>query len=170
MTFKNSRSTQFFPYIYYFNTQVGTNGIISFGQEWFFWDPELFPTSDYYIHNSYVIAPFWADIDTRAAGSVFYEVHQRGTNVGSNAVLERVSGFISAELSTSFTGSWMLVAQWDRVHPFPHGAEQSYSEEYGSFLDSVSVLKKIFLKFFIVNIIHDIFCKIGRHLPSCSGD
>ena len=121
-----------------FFVQVGINGIISFGQEWFFWYSEPFPTDSYYLQNSYVVAPFWADIDTRRAGSVFYEVHEWGYNKGSNAVLERLSGFISAEMS-DFTASWMLVAQWDRVHPYPHGAvEGGTSEQYGNFLESVS--------------------------------
>ena len=69
---------------------------------------------------------------------MFYEVHQRGFNEGSNAILERLSGFISAESNVSFTGSWMLVAQWDRVHPFPHGSvETTVSEQYSNFLESV---------------------------------
>ena len=78
-------------------------------------------------------------MDTRLEGSVFYETHQRGTNPGSDAVLERLSGFISSELGVEFTGSWMLVAQWDRVHPFPHVAGPAVSEEYGNFLESVSI-------------------------------
>ena len=123
-----------------FNIKVGTNGIISFGQEWFFWDTDLFPTDNYNILNSYVVAPFWADVDTRRAGSVFYEVHQRGTNRGSNNVLERLSGFIASQMNTNFTASWMLVAQWDRVHPYPHGTTvDTLSEEYTNFLESVSL-------------------------------
>ena len=86
-----------------------------------------------------MVAPFWADIDTRGAGSVFYEVHEWGYNRGSNAMLERLSGFISSQKSVNFTASWMLVAQWDRVHPFPHGiVEGDFSEQYRNFLDRVS--------------------------------
>jgi len=68
-------------------------------------------------------------------------VHQRGTNTGSNAILERVSGFIAQQMNVNFTGSWMLVAQWDRVHPFPHGSPDrpEVSEEYNNFLESVSI-------------------------------
>lgn len=83
-------------------------------------------------------APFWADIDTRSAGSVSYEVHERGFNEGSNAVLERISGFISAKMNVNFTATWMLLALWDRVHPYPHGEMGSFSEVYTNFLESVS--------------------------------
>ena len=122
-----------------FFVQVGTNGIISFGERFTFWDPEIFPTDDYYIQTASVTAPFWSDIDTRLAGSVFYETHQRGFNEGSNTVLERVSGFIASTMDINFTASWMLVAQWDRVHPFPHGSTGTEtSEVYGNFLESVS--------------------------------
>ena len=120
--------------------QVGTNGIISLGQPWTFWNPDLFPTDDYYIHISYVYAPFWADIDTRLAGSVYYETHQRGINDATNAVLERVSGFIASKMGISFSALWMIVAQWDRVHPFPHGSTVSaVSDQYSLFLNSVSI-------------------------------
>ena len=96
-----------------------------------------------------MVAPFWSDIDTRKAGSVFYEVHQRGVNEGSNAVLERLSGFISSQMSVNFTASWMLVAQWDRVHPHPHGTTQGgVSEQYGNFLESVSLtVRSVTLKY-----------------------
>ena len=87
-----------------------------------------------------MVAPFWADVDTRRAGSVFYEVHQRGTNRGSNNVLERLSGFIASQMNITFTASWMLVAQWDRVHPYPHGEEGATSEQYQNFLESVSYI------------------------------
>lgn len=83
-------------------------------------------------------APFWADIDTRSAGSVSYEVHERGFNEDSNKVLERISGFISAQMNVNFTATWMLLALWDRVHPFPHGSMEIVSEYYGNFLESVS--------------------------------
>ena len=82
---------------------------------------------------------------------MFYEVHQRGYNGGSNAVLERLSGFISAQMTVNFTASWMLVAQWDRVHPYPHGAvEGGTSEQYGNFLESVSLtVHNVMLKYHV---------------------
>ena len=39
--------------------------------------------------------------------------------------------FIS-ENETAYSPTWMLVAQWDRVHPHPHGADdqEGIEEEY----------------------------------------
>ena len=105
---------------------------------WLFWNPDTFPTSNYYILTSSVLAPFWADVDTRAAGLVSYEVHQRGENADSDAILERVSGFVTAQANVSITGLWMLVAQWDRVHPFPHGSTDVEDASQYDFINSVS--------------------------------
>ena len=103
-----------------------------------------------------MVAPFWSDIDTRKAGSVFYEAHQRGVNEGSNAALERLSGFISAQWSVNFTASWMLVAQWDRVHPYPHGtAGDDITGPYGNFLESVSLtVHSVMLKYYVFFMTH----------------
>lgn len=115
--------------------------MISFGREWYFWSPSSFPTSNYWIRNAYVVAPFWSDVDIRREGEVLYEVHQLGSNLQSNVMLGRVSGWISREVATNFSGSWMLVVQWDRVHPFPHGSfvdTDSLSPTYREFVESVS--------------------------------
>ena len=121
--------------------QVGTNGIVSLGEPFYFSASSNFPTANYFIHSANVTAPFWSDVDTRLAGSVSYETHQRGFNAESNAKLERVSGFISARQNISFTASWMLVAHWDKVHPYPHGfyGNSGTSGPYQDFLNSVSV-------------------------------
>ena len=57
----------------------------------------------------------------------------------SNDYLERVSSLINSEEDDlEFTGSWMIVATWDSVHPFPHGSspEQDRADPY---LQSVSI-------------------------------
>ena len=43
-------------------------------------------------------------------------------------MLRIVSGFIQGrhreeDRRSGFMGTWMLVAQWDHVHPDPHGAD-----------------------------------------------
>ena len=77
-------------------------------------------------------------MDTRAAGSVSYEVHQRGENANSDALLDRVSGFVTAQVDANITGLWMLVAQWDRVHPFPHGSTDIEDASEQNFINGVS--------------------------------
>lgn len=62
------------------------------------------------------MAPYWADNDIRLAGNVSYEVH-----AGSTGHLRTVSDFVGAEVGINFTGTWMLLAEWSEVHPYPHG-------------------------------------------------
>ena len=43
-------------------------------------------------------------------------------------MLRLTSGFVQGQRQENdtrdeFRGTWMLVAQWDRVHPDPHGAD-----------------------------------------------
>ena len=71
-------------------------------------------------------------------GSISYETYLRGSSDGEDAILDRVSGFIATQSSSSFSGFWMMVAQWDRVHPFPHGYNAAgLSQDYTEFLQSV---------------------------------
>ena len=73
--------------------------------------------------GAYVVAPYWDDVDLRRAGTISYEVHSmRGNNPGSNQLLDEVSGFVENSTGQSFQGSWMLVAEWKEVHPWPHGS------------------------------------------------
>ena len=94
--------------------QVGTNGYFSFGTRQTVYSPSLFsPTST----PNYLVAPFWADIDTNVHGSISYEVHNTSAGSSSTALLNRVSTFISNQQSTQFSGTWMLVASWYQVSP-----------------------------------------------------
>ena len=96
---------------------MGTNGIISFGAGWTAFNPQLFPTSNSVTRKAYVVAPFWSDNDLRLAGNITYQVHESMTNLVAN-----VSAFISDTTGTNFSGTWMLVAQWNGAHPYPHGS------------------------------------------------
>ena len=95
---------------------MGANGIISFGAGWTASIPQLFPSNNTATRIAYIVAPFWSDNDLRLAGSVTYQVHKSLTNQ-----LAIVSAFISDTTGTKFNGTWMLVAQWNGAHPFPHG-------------------------------------------------
>ena len=50
--------------------QVGDNGVISFGKPFLFYQPQQFPTINANIRNSFVVAPFWADVDNRKSGKI----------------------------------------------------------------------------------------------------
>ena len=129
---------------------MSTNGAISFGSGWFFWYPQPFPTTQFFVRNAYVVAPFWSDNDIRRNGTIRYETHTRstGTNSTSGQLLDQVSSFIvnQENLTTgSFLGQWMLVAEWDDVHPYPHGG---VSVGVDTFLDKVgTTISKCTLSF-----------------------
>ena len=92
-----------------------------------------------------MLAPFWSDNDIRRAGSVRYASISLGATSGGDELITRISAFIRHQNSDAneqnFNGEWMLVAFWDRVHPYPHGSTSSYYHNYyGSFTEKVSSL------------------------------
>ena len=60
----------------------------------------------------YTVAPYWSDIDTRNSGSVSYEFH---TNKTSLPLLNKVSKYIRQREQNYFSGTWVLVAEWNAV-------------------------------------------------------
>ena len=93
-----------------FSLQVATNGYFSFGRRVaYLQDPSPFNESD--IHK-YIVAPYLSDIDTTSTGSVFFEEYTNRTNL---SLLQRVSNFIQQREQNKFTGTWMLVAEWNSV-------------------------------------------------------
>lgn len=81
-----------------------------------------FPSSRNDIRNLFIVAPFWDDVDIRRAGNIIYEVHTAFSgNADSLNLLSQVSSYIQGETGETFFGTWMMVAQWDMVHPWPHG-------------------------------------------------
>ena len=101
-------------------SQVGANGIVSFGAGWTSRLPQLFPTNNNLTKYAHVVAPFWSDNDLTLAGNVTYQVEEFSTEKLTNA-----SAFIADIMNTNFSGTWMLVAQWNCVHPYPHGGSMS---------------------------------------------
>ena len=85
------------------------------------------------------MAPYWSDIDIRLDGHVNYEVHMMGESSTSNDYFRRVSSFINSEEDDpDFIGSWMIVATWTNVHPFPHGSSTE-QDRVDPYLQSVSI-------------------------------
>ena len=44
------------------------------------------------------------------------------TNSNDNTTITIVNDYVSQAVNDSFTGLWMMVAEWRDVHPFPHGS------------------------------------------------
>ena len=96
---------------------MGTNGVISFGRTFLRHLPVEFPSPFPEVYTNYILAPFWADVDIRLIGAIYYETHTMAVN-GSRDLLNRVSSFITFKTGEEFQGNWMIVALWDDVHPY----------------------------------------------------
>ena len=92
--------------------QVITNGFFSFGVPNTDCCPELFSTSDL---PTYRVAPFWEDIITTQGGKISYQVF---SSAQTPDTLHQVSTFVSYQTNATFSGSWMLVAEWNAVPQF----------------------------------------------------
>ena len=81
-----------------------------------------------------VIAPYWADVDTRGTGQIFY---RQSTDP---SLLARASNEIEAAypLSQNATITHLFIATWDAVGYFYFGIDQVYM---------LSVVVKITLSF-----------------------
>ncbi len=80
------------------------NGIISFDREFSLDSPEDFPSMDGDVYFSYLVSPYWSDIDTRRAGSVRYETYSRGDSEASDRQISMVTDFLATEEGVSMTG------------------------------------------------------------------
>ena len=84
---------------------MSTNGAISPGEEVVHFNPGPFPVADE------LIAPFWADVDTRAAGMVWYRLSTTTADINfARNYIEM--GF---PLQPLFTPLNVLVATWEGV-------------------------------------------------------
>ena len=82
---------------------------MSFGQRASLKKPYLFNESN---TVNYIVAPFWSDMSTRTSGSVSYVIH---TNKTSSSLLHTVSKFIRHMETNQFSGTWMLLAEWNSI-------------------------------------------------------
>ena len=81
--------------------------------------PRFFNSSDH------IVAPFWANVNTRIAGDISYQVFDTSSNP---ELLEEVSAFIATKHEVPFTGQWMLVADWSGVSSY-RGSSTTVSYE-----------------------------------------
>lgn len=87
--------------------QVNNNGIISFLKEVSQFTPVAFPIAK----DRCVVAAFWADVDNRRAGDVYY---REATDA---AMLNRATEDIRRYFPElpDFSATWVFVATWYRV-------------------------------------------------------
>ena len=87
--------------------QINDNGIISFNDSFNAHTPASLPLSG----TQQIIAPYWADVDTRIVGRIFYRQTTNAT------LLSRASNEIRAAFPTSqnITIQYLLIATWYRV-------------------------------------------------------
>ncbi|KAF3835743.1 hypothetical protein F7725_028301 [Dissostichus mawsoni] len=86
---------------------VNNNGLVSFLREVSQFTPVAFPIAG----DRRVVAPFWADVDNRRAGRVFYRESQEPSS------LRRASGEVKTYFSEfpNFNATWVLIATWHQV-------------------------------------------------------
>ena len=87
--------------------KVNDNGVISFNSPYNVRTPLSFPLSG----TNQIIAPYWADVDTRGAGQIFY---RQSTDPN---LLARASRELQTALPSSqnITITNLLIATWDEV-------------------------------------------------------
>ena len=92
--------------VFIFTFQVGDNGIISLESTYNPNAPISFP-----LNFRYIIAPYWADVDLRGAGQVYYR------QTTDPALLHRAADQIQAAFPTSQnqTITSLLIVTWDSV-------------------------------------------------------
>lgn len=64
--------------------------------------------------QSATLAPFWADVDTRASGRVVYIAVTRSENISLTSAIDSTVTSSLAKLE-DFTTSWALIVTWDHV-------------------------------------------------------
>ena len=91
--------------------QIGTCGLITFGDEYIKPDTSTLPVTDPFV---ILVAPFWDDIDLSAGrGEIRYDLV---TNREDQSHFH-VESYLRKATGTTFTLSWFLVAQWLSVCP-----------------------------------------------------
>ncbi|XP_052331565.1 sushi, nidogen and EGF-like domain-containing protein 1 isoform X1 [Oncorhynchus keta] len=86
---------------------VNNNGLVSFLREVSQFTPVSFPIAG----DRRVVAPFWADVDNRRAGQVFYRESK------DPSVLLRATADVRRHFSEfpEFSATWILISTWHKV-------------------------------------------------------
>nr|XP_057928912.1 sushi, nidogen and EGF-like domain-containing protein 1 isoform X3 [Doryrhamphus excisus] len=86
---------------------VNNNGLVSFLREVSQFTPVAFPIAG----DRRAVAPFWADVDNRRAGRVFYRESREPS------ILSRAAGDVKMYFSDfpDFNATWVLISTWHQV-------------------------------------------------------
>ena len=87
--------------------QVNIDGVLSFGDPFRHFSPELFPLSNH--EDDVLIAPFWDDIETRDTGDIYFRFSEE------EPLINQIGKNISDAFKVSFTPSSLFIATWDGV-------------------------------------------------------
>ena len=74
-----------------------------------------------------------------------YETFERGRSRNDDTVLDNVSYYLRVNGEAPiFSGTFMILAEWKNVHPYPHGSNYSYYFEslnpsVGTFTNKVAI-------------------------------
>ena len=98
-----------------FDSQVNTNGHLSFRSGFFSFTPQRFPTS----FSPPLIAPFWDDVDIQQFGNISYRQTFNAT------LLQRAHNEVQELFPSSgnFTPTVLVIATWYRVAGFLQGLQ-----------------------------------------------
>ena len=98
--------------------QVNDNGVISFNSRFSYSTPRPLPLNG----SDQIIAPYWADVDTRTVGEIFY---RQSTDPN---LLARTSREIQSALSLTHDIELksLLIATWDMVGYYLWNADKVY--------------------------------------------
>ncbi|XP_077193136.1 sushi, nidogen and EGF-like domain-containing protein 1 isoform X2 [Paroedura picta] len=88
---------------------VNNNGVVSFGVRVSQYTPDPFPLDG----ESPFVAPYWADVDTRQGGNIFWRQSQDPSLL--RQCTEDINWYFP---EVPFTAVWAFVATWDRVGYF----------------------------------------------------
>ena len=105
------------PFLSHYFEQVNNNGIISFDVSYSAFQPNAFPFS-----STPIVAPFWADSDTRMNGNVWYGERSDDVLLLLRAQ-EDVQSYFSSQYN--FEPNFLFVATWDSVHHYQDGTKVS---------------------------------------------
>ena len=93
---------------------MNTNGLLSFGTA-----VPVFSSDPFPVMGPGLIAPFWADVDTRGSGEVYYR-ETNNSNLLGNVTLEIQSAFVDF---ADFTPTSLFIATWVEVGYFDNNTD-----------------------------------------------